>query len=269
MKPSNSILSSRSVYILLLLIYFTVRFSFSCGANIISTRQEVSIGTNLAQEIEDQIEPFGNDDWNDYVDMIGRRIVSVCGRQDIEYSFTIIDDSTSVNAFALPGGYLYVYTGLILRAENEAELAGVLAHEVGHVVGKHGMKKMTSMIGYQLLLRQILGSDPGFIERAAADFTGGIGFANYGRHNESEADAYAIQYLFEAGYDPNAFVTFLEKLGKLRVSNPSIVEKLLSTHPQPFERIAEVQNAIRLLQSGTELELGAEVFMEKKKNLYK
>lgn len=269
MKPIKSIASSRSVYILFLLIYCAVRFSFSCGANIISTRQEVSIGTNLAKEIEDQIEPFDNEDWNDYVDMIGRSIVSVCGRQDIEYDFTIIDDSTSVNAFALPGGYLYVYTGLILRAENEAELAGVLAHEIGHVVGKHGMKKMTSMIGYQIVLRQVLGSDPGFIEKAAADFTGGLGFANYGRQNELEADAYAIRYLFDAGYDPNAFVSFLEKLGKLRVSNPSIVEKLLSTHPQPSERIAEVQNAIRLLPSGTDLKLGAKEFMEKKNDLYK
>ena len=226
------------------------------------------MGNEFANEIESQVDLLENEEWMDYVNTIGQKIVSVSDRQDIEYNFTIVDDTSTVNAFALPGGYLYVYSGLILKAENEAELAGVLAHEVGHVVGKHSMKKLTSLYGYQFILTLALGSDPGQVELLAADILAGLGMVNYGRRNELEADDFAVKYLYSLGYDPNGFVTFLEKLADLRTSNPTFVEKLMSTHPDPSERIEKARQTIAQLPSNKDLVLGREDFIQRKKSLY-
>lgn len=257
-----------SAYYILFSLSLSIPFSIYCGANIFSTSQETSMGADFAEEIESQVDLLDNEEWMEYVNTIGQKIVSVCDRQDIDYNFTIVDDSSTINAFALPGGYLYVYSGLILSAENEAELAGVLAHEVGHVVGKHSMKKLTSLYGYQFLLTLAFGSDPGLVELLAADILAGLGMVNYGRNNELEADDYAIKYLYALGYDPNGFVSFLEKLAELKSSNPSFVEKLMSTHPEPSERIDRARLAIAQLPSKEDLILGREDYLQRRKRLY-
>lgn len=257
------------VHYLLFSLTLAISSVFYCGANIFSTSSELSIGAEFAAEIESQIEILDNEDWAEYINMIGQKIVSVSDRQDIDYKFTIVDDTSTVNAFAVPGGYLYIYSGLLLRAENEAEVAGVLAHEVGHVVGKHSMKKMTSLYGYQFLLTLALGSNPGQTELLAGEILAGLGMVNYGRSNELESDDYAIKYLYALGYDPNGFVTFLEKLAEMRSSNPSFVEKLMSTHPEPSERIERARRAIALLPSKGELIIGREEYLQRKRNMYK
>lgn len=255
-------------YYVLFTLLFVIPSVIYCGANIFSTSRELSMGAEFAYEIENQVELLDDEEWAEYVNAIGQKIVSVCDRQDIDYKFTIVDDTSTVNAFALPGGYLYVYTGLLRMAENEAEVAGVLAHEVGHVVGKHSMKKLTSLYGYQFLLTLALGSNPGQMELLAGEILAGLGIVNYGRSNELESDDYAIKYLYALGYDPNGFVTFLEKLGQLRSSNPSFVEKIMSTHPEPSERIERARQAIALLPSKENLTIGKEEYLQRRAKLY-
>lgn len=258
-KMRHSILS-------ILLLIFPVYAA--CGANIFSTGQEIEMGAEFAREIESQTKILDNVEWTDYINGIGRRIVSVCDRPDIEYNFKIVDDSTTINAFALPGGYIYVYSGLLLKADNEAEVAGVIAHEVGHVVGKHSVKQLTKIYGYQFVVALALGNNPSMLEQIAADILGGVGILYYGRDNEYEADAYCIKYVNLLGYDPNAMVTFFEKLDELQTKDPSHIEKLMSTHPQPAERIEKIQEKIALLPPKEGLILNAEEYKQKLKRLY-
>ena len=241
----------------------------TCGANIFSTDREIAIGSEFAKEIESRVRLLENNEWNDYIDEIGQRIASVCDRPNIEYHFNIVDDSTSINAFALPGGYIYVYTGLLLSAESEAEVAGVLAHEVGHVVGKHGVKRLTSMYGYQFIVAIALGSNPSRLEQMSVDILGGLGMLNYGRKNEFESDDYGVKYLYALGYDPRAFVSFFEKLAKLHADNPSFLEKYLSTHPQPADRIQRAQKNIALLPEKDDLVLKEKEYTKMRQSLYR
>jgi len=253
--------------ILSILLFIFLVFA-ACGANIFSTGQEIEMGAEFAREIESQTKILENREWNDYINDIGRRIVSVCDRPNIEYHFKIVDDSTTINAFALPGGYIYVYSGLLLRADNEAEVAGVLAHEVGHVVGKHCVKRLTKIYGYQFIVALALGNNPSQLEQIAADILGGVGILYYGRDNEYEADAYSVKYMNALCYDPNAMVTFFEKLDELQTKDPSYIEKLMSTHPQPAERIEKIQEKIALLPPQDGLILNSVEYKQRLKRLY-
>ncbi len=255
-------------YVIVIIYLFIVISMAGCGANIFSTDQEVSMGLEFSKEIENQLKLLENDEWENYVNTIGDKLVNVCDRQDIKYTFSIVDDSTTVNAFALPGGFIYIYSGLILRAENEAELAGVIAHEIGHVVGKHGMKKLTNIYGYQLIIALALGQDPGELTKLTADIIGGAGIMQYGRSNEHESDMYGVKYSYNAGYDPNGIATFFEKLDNISKKQPTALEKMFSTHPVPKERILKVKEQIALLPEKEELTLGTDRFTKMKKTLY-
>ncbi|MFC1564043.1 M48 family metallopeptidase [candidate division KSB1 bacterium] len=249
-------------------LVFSISVYFGCGANIFSTDQEVNMGSEFSDEIEKQVKIYDDESWQNYINEISGKIVSVCDRQDIKYTFKIVDDSSTVNAFALPGGFIYLYTGLLLKADNEAEIAGVIAHEVGHVVGKHGMKRLTSIYGYQILFSLALGSNPGQIQKMVADVIVGAGMLKYGRDNEFEADGFGIKYAYAAGYDPKAFVTFFEKLGQIHTEEPSSLERLLSTHPLPDDRITNAKTLIENLP-GKGLVYNTEKFRTMKSRLYK
>ncbi len=241
---------------------------FSCGANLFSTNQEVEMGREFSQEIEKEITILDNSEWTEYIDGIGQKIVSVSDRSNIDYRFKIVDDSTTINAFALPGGFIYIYSGLLIRADNEAEVAGVLAHEVGHVVGRHGMKRLTSAYGYQIILSIVLGNNPGQMQRITADILAGLGMMNYGRKNELESDDFGINYINLLGYDPAGFVSFFEKLVALRESAPSFVESMLSTHPTPTDRINRARSTIAVLNVNKSRILNTEEYQQRKKYLY-
>ncbi len=249
-------------------VYYVLGFSIlcllSCGANLFSTNQEVEMGREFSQEIEKELTILDNDEWAEFIDGIGQRIVLVTDRPDIEYTFNVVDDTSTINAFALPGGFIYIYSGLLLRADNEAEVAGVLAHEVGHVVGRHGMKRLTSMYGYQILLAIVLGNNPGQMEQMAAEILGGIGMLNYGRNNEFESDDFGVRYINELGYEPNGFVTFFEKLAELRESEPTFVENMLSTHPAPTDRINRAQANIAAMVVNNTRILNTEEYQKRK-----
>ncbi|MFC1556841.1 M48 family metallopeptidase [candidate division KSB1 bacterium] len=243
-------------------------FLTGCGANIFSTQQEISMGENFAREIESQSDILNDEEWNEYIDDIGQRIAAVCDRPDLTYHFSIIEDDSTVNAFAVPGGFIYIYTGLILRAENEAEIAGVLAHEVGHVVGKHSMKRLTQVYGLQFALSIALGQNPNQLASLGAEFLAGGLIMNYGRDNEFESDYYGVKYIHMLGYDPNGFKTFLEKLAAMHgdADESNLLEKMMSTHPDPNDRVARAEQIIAELPEN-EKRLNEERFLMMKEKL--
>jgi beta-barrel assembly-enhancing protease len=152
-----------------------------------------------------------------------------------------------VNAFALPGGFVYVNTGLVLNAENEAELAGVLAHEIAHVAARHGTKQATrgQLLQYAALPLIFVGGSAGFLIYEAATLAAPIEFSHFSRGMETEADTLGLKYVYQSGYDPAAFVDFFEKLQSQQKKNPNIFARAFSSHPMNNSRIRHAQIVIQ------------------------
>ena len=212
--------------------------------NLISTAQEVEMGDRFADEIAKQHTFLEAPAIQQYVQGIGGRLAAVSDRQDIEYHFTVIDNREQVNAFALPGGWLYVYTGLLERAETEGEVAAVLAHEIGHVAARHHTEQMTKQLGYSLLMQLVLGDDPNQYAALAAELFGTLGHLKFSRNDELEADRIALIYLSRAGYRPDAMVTFLEKLQDMSEHEPGRITAFLSTHPMAAVRVEKARSLL-------------------------
>jgi predicted Zn-dependent protease len=166
----------------------------------------------------------------------------VSKRNQIAYTFHVVD-SDEVNAFAVPGGYLYVNRGLIEAADSESELAGVLGHEIGHVVGRHSARQMTQQLGLAVIASMALGEDPGLIAQLTAQILATGAITSYSRDMESEADGYGVQELYDAGIDPNGLATFFDKLVAMRGGEGGgTLEKFFSTHPDPGARASAVRS---------------------------
>src|SRR6267142_6552441 len=204
-----------------------------------STEKEVRLGRELASEVDRQAKFIDDPVITEYVNRVGQNIVL---HSDAKVPFTIkVIDSDEVNAFALPGGFFYVNKGLLLAADNEAELAGVMAHEIAHVCARHAMENETkaSLLEYLALGGSIfLGGIPGMIYQNTAGL-GLLGaFMKFSRGAEEEADKLGIQYMWAAGYDPNAMATMFEKLEAKNKKKPGTISKLFASHPAPPERRA-------------------------------
>ena len=204
-----------------------------------STEKEVRLGRELAAEVDRQAKFVDDPAITEYVNRVGQNIVL---HSDSKVPFTIkVIDSDEVNAFALPGGFFYVNKGLILAADNEAELAGVMAHEIAHVAARHAVENQTkaSLLEYGAIAGSIfLGGIPGMIYQNTA----GIGllgiFMKFSRSAEEEADKLGVQYMYAAGYDPGAMATMFEKLEAKNKKKPGFVARAFATHPAPPERRA-------------------------------
>lgn len=211
--------------------------------------QEIAVGQGMAEQVEQTEKILDDIVWQNYINEVGQKIVNVCDRQKLNYQFKVIE-SDQINAFAAPGGFVYFYTGLLKKMDNEAELAAVMAHEISHVVGRHGIKRMQALMGVQVAYELVFGSEGSSSE--ALDAAIGIGmnltFAGYSRDNEREADAYGVHYMVLAGYDPHGAVTMFQKLAEMGGSGQNVFEQLVSTHPDSQERITNAQNAIFQLQ---------------------
>jgi hypothetical protein len=203
-----------------------------------SVEKEVALGRQLAAEVDRQAKFVDDPVITEYINRVGQNVVL---HSDAKIPFTIkVIDSDEVNAFALPGGFFYVNKGLILAADNEAEVAGVMAHEIAHVAARHAMenqaKGMLAEIG--LLAGSIfLGGIGGMLINNAAQFGALLGFMKFNRNAETEADVLGVQYLYAAGYDPNAMSTMFEKLSAKNKKKPGTISKLFSTHPQSIDRM--------------------------------
>lgn len=204
-----------------------------------STEKEVRMGREAAAEVDRQAKFVDDPVITEYVNRVGQNIVL---HSDAKVPFTIkVIDSDEVNAFALPGGFFYVNKGLILAADNEAELAGVMAHEIAHVAARHAVENQAKMnlLEYAALGGSIfLGGIPGLIYQNTA----GIGllgiFMKFSRGAEEEADRLGVQYMYAAGYDPGAMATMFEKLEAKNKKKPGLISKAFSTHPAPPDRRA-------------------------------
>ena len=215
------------------------------SAGAISPQQEAQMGAQYAAEINAQLPVVQNPAVHSYINQLGR---SIAQRVDprLTYTFYVVN-AGQVNAFAIPGGHIYINRGLIDRADNVSELAGVLAHEIGHVVERHGLEQMTRMQNTQLgvnLAYVLLGRQPSGIEQAGVQLGAGAFMARHSREAENEADRVAVQYLIQAGIDPNGLITMFEELIRERQRAPSGVEQWFSTHPLTEDRIANIRQVI-------------------------
>ncbi|MBN1211260.1 MAG: M48 family metalloprotease [candidate division Zixibacteria bacterium] len=212
---------------------------------VIPTSQEVSIGQGIADELAQTEKVLADTVWQNYLNEVGQNIAKISDRKDIEYHFTVIE-SDQVNAFALPGGFIYFYTGLLREMDNEAEMAMVLAHEISHVVARHGVKRLQAALGVATAYDLVFGGEgAGEALNLAINLGMMLIFSEYSRDNEREADYFGMHYLVKAGYDPHRGLGMFDKLSALGGGGePNIFEKLSSTHPDTQERIQNTQRQI-------------------------
>jgi len=215
--------------------------------NFISLDKEIAMGRQLAAEIERQVKLIEDPTINEYVNRVGQNLVR---NSDAKVPFTIkVVESDEINAFALPGGFFYVNSGLILAADDESELAGVMAHEIAHVAARHGTEQASKaeLINFASIPLIFMGGVGGFALRQAAGFLIPMQFLQFSRKDESEADYLGLQYLYKTGYDPGAAVSFFEKLQAKESAKPGSVSKMFSTHPPTGDRIEMSKKNIELV----------------------
>jgi predicted Zn-dependent protease len=213
-------------------------------SNWFSTDTEIKMGRLYAMQIEKSTRFITDPVVTEYVNRIGQNIVK---NSDCKVPFTIkVIDSDQINAFALPGGFFFVNSGLILNADEEAELAGVMAHETAHVCAHHAVREQTRL-GYAEVLAVplvFIGGWTGYGAYTVASVGVPVTFLQFSREYEAQADYLGVQYMYRAGYDPQAFITFFEKVRALEKRKPGIVAKIFAEHPQTPERILRSQEEI-------------------------
>jgi predicted Zn-dependent protease len=230
--------------------------------------KEVALGRQLSAEVDRQAKFVDDPVITEYINRVGQNVVL---HSDAKIPFTIkVIDSDEVNAFALPGGFFYVNKGLILAADNEAEVAGVMAHEIAHVAARHAMenqaKGMLAQIG--LMAGSIfLGGLGGMLINQGAQFGALLGFMKFSRSAESEADILGVQYLWAAGYDPNAMSTMFEKLAAKNKKKPGTFSKLFESHPQSLDRMEATRALVARFPDKEEYVLSTSEFQRVKGRL--
>lgn len=216
----------------------------TCKVNWYSLEKEISLGKQLAQEVERQSRVINDPVVAEYVNRVGQNLVR---NSDAKVPFTIkVIDGDEVNAFALPGGFFFVYSGLILKADTESELAGVMAHEIAHVAARHGTCQATKgeIANIASIPLIFMGGWGGFAIRQGAGLLIPMGFLQFTRSQEAEADFLGLQYMYKTGYDPEGFVDMFEKLETMEKRKPGTLAKVFSTHPPTGDRITNAQNEI-------------------------
>jgi beta-barrel assembly-enhancing protease len=216
------------------------------GPEMYSLEHDIALGKQLSQEVEKSAKFIDDPVINEYVNRVGQNLVR---NSDAKVPFTIkVIDSDVVNAFALPGGFFYVNSGLILHADEESELAGVMAHEIAHVCARHGTREETKSTIVQLASIPAMIFIPyswaGYAIYQGMNFAIPLTFLKFSRGDEAEADFLGLQYMYKAGYDPNSFVSFFEKVQADEKKQPGTIPKVFSTHPPTPDRIEAIQKEI-------------------------
>jgi predicted Zn-dependent protease len=232
-----------------------------------SLEREVAIGRQLAAEVDRTSKIINDPLVTEYVNRVAQNLVL---HSDSKVPFTIkVIDSEVVNAFALPGGFLYVNRGLLEAAENEAEVAGVVAHEIAHVAARHGVEQASKgeLINYLSIPLIFMGGIGGYAIRQGLGLAVPLTFLKFSRGAEKEADRLGAQYMWASGYDPNALVTFFEKLQAKDKKKPGTLSKLFSTHPMTGDRITEVRELISQFPDRGEYQISTSEFAQVKSRI--
>src|SRR5437867_12381973 len=238
------------------------------GVNYYSIKKEIAQGKQLAQEVERQAKIVDDPVIAEYVNRVGQNLVR---NSDAKVPFTIkVIDAEEINAFALPGGFFFVNTGVMINADSEAEMAGVMAHEIAHVAARHGTRQATrgQIINYASIPLIFMGGWTGYAIRQGAGLAIPLGFLTFSRGFESEADMLGLEYLYKTGYDPTSVVDFFEKIQTLEKKKPGTLSKVFSTHPMTDDRIKSAQkNISEILKSKPEYVLNTSEFNDVKNRL--
>ncbi len=215
------------------------------GVNFYSLEKEIALGKQFAEEIERQAKMVEDPVISEYVNRVGQNLVR---NSDVKVPVTIkVIDNQEVNAFALPGGFFFVNSGLVMRAETEAELAGVMAHEIAHIAARHGTRQATrgQLVNLASIPLIFMGGWTGYGVRQGAGLLIPMTFLSFSRGFEREADLLGLQYMYKAGYDPTAFIDFFEKLQADEKRKPGTMAKVFSSHPPTDDRIQDSQKNIQ------------------------
>jgi len=239
----------KNFFILILIISLasgcTSEYNLATGREetlMYNTEKEVNIGNAVARAINKNFKFVEDLDSNSRVQRVFDRIAAVCDRKDLVYTVRIIDDET-VNAFSIPGGFVYIHKGLLDKLPEDDQLAGVLGHEIGHITAKHALKRIQKSYGYMFLQVAAVGSGSGDLAVGVNAILTTLYFA-YAREEEFESDELGVKYMRKAGYDPNKIIDVLEILKKEEEKAPAHSPNYFRTHPYPNERMAIVNTAI-------------------------
>lgn len=235
--------------------------------NFYSLNKEVGLGRQLAADVDRQGKFIDDPVVTEYVNRVGQNLAL---HSDAKIPFTIkVLDSDDVNAFALPGGFLYVNKGAILAADTESELAGVMAHEIGHVAARHGVEQASkaTLANYAMIPLIFMTGGLGYIAYQAAQIGVPLTFLKFTRGAEAEADKLGAQYLWASGYDPNNFLSFFEKLEKKEKHKPGTLSKLFGTHPPTPDRIQKIHDLLARFPDRDEYTVSTSEFSRVKSRL--
>jgi predicted Zn-dependent protease len=233
------------------------------GINFYSIEKEIALGKQLAEEVRRQSKLLDDPTVSEYINRVGQNLVR---NSDATVPFTFqVVEGDQLNAFAFPGGFVFVYTGLIEAAETEAELAGAMAHEIAHVAARHITRQATrgQIVNYATLPLILWGGWTGYAVRQGAGLGIPLGFLSFDRRFESEADMLGIQYMYKAGYDPTATIDLFERMVSLQKRKPGAIAKVFNTHPMTEDRLVQTQkNIAEMLPSRPEYVVTTSEFNE-------
>jgi beta-barrel assembly-enhancing protease len=236
--------------------------------NFYSLDREIKLGQELAAEVDRQSKFVTDPVVTEYVNRVGQNVIL---RSDAKLPFTIkVIDSPDVNAFALPGGHLYVNSGLVLAADTEAELAGVIAHEISHVTARHGVEQASKgrLLQYLSIPLIFVGGPVGALVQNAANVLVPLSYLKFSRGAEEEADRLGLQYMWNAGYDPTSMLSFFEKIKAREGKDPGKLAKLFSTHPGTGKRIQNARALLTRFPDRGEYTISTSEFIESKNKLF-
>ncbi len=234
--------------------------------NIFTDEEELQIGKEFVEQHDRGVRFYTDPVVTNYINNLGQTLVRRCKRNNIRYILRVVDTEV-INAYAVPGGFIYVNLGLIRAVRSEAELAFIIGHEIGHIVGRHSMKQLTQIYGLEILKQIILDDDSSELTKLITEvLAAGILF-RYSRDDERESDFYGVNNIYEVGISPEGGISFFETLQRLEKREPTKLENLISTHPVHSERISNVRNHINGLPPKPNLRTNSYRFQQVKQRI--